>query len=324
MTRSLTILSAYLSLTMALAPLAAGQTVVPVWPHLKLSAAARKVRVIRNASIGFIALAPVRWPTLTEFPAPAKLRNGCAMVICPGGGYALEAMSLEGYRVARRFNQAGISCYVLRYRLPMGKLPSNGVPWPLADVRRAIQIVKAHAAAWHLNPRKIGVVGFSAGGSAASLAGVHWLPGNPAAKNPLNRYSTRPAFMVLGYPVISMLKSITHMGSHNNLLGVNPPCRVEQYFSSELNVDALTPPAFIFFAHDDTAVPHQNSKFFYAALRRAGVAARLVEFRHGKHGFGLGIPGTDSVQWPNLCLHWLAKMKFIPASQTAPKRGSAH
>jgi acetyl esterase/lipase len=146
----------------------------------------------------------------------------------------------------------------------------------------------------------------------ASLAGVHWLPGNPAAKNPLNRLSTRPDFMVLGYPVISMMPTITNRGTHNGLLGQHPPLDLEQYFSSELNVTPLTPPAFIFYAHDDRTVNHQNEKRFYAALKRNAIPAKLIEFRHGQHGFGLGRKGTDSVQWPRDCVTWLAKMKFIP------------
>jgi acetyl esterase/lipase len=297
-----------------LAAASSAKTVIPVWPHLKVPPGLRKVKKEIQGSNGLVEIRPIRLPTLTEFPAPKKLRNGCAIVICPGGAYYLEAMALEGYRVARRFNRAGISCYVLRYRLPDGKLPRSGVPWPLQDVRRAIQIVKSHAKAWHINRHDVGVMGFSAGGSVASLAGVHWIPANPQSPDPVDHYSSRPRFMVLGYPVISMIPGITHPGSHNNLLGQHPALRTEQYFSSELNVDALTPPAFIFYAHDDHAVSHANEKLFYAALRRQRIPAKLVEFRHGGHGFGLGRPGTDSVKWPAMCIQWLRKMKFIPSS----------
>jgi acetyl esterase/lipase len=155
-------------------------------------------------------------------------------------------------------------------------------------------------------------MGFSAGGSVASLAGVHWLPGNPDAGNPLDRFSTRPDFLVLGYPVISMMPGITHPGSQDGLLGKAPPLDLEQYFSSELNVTPLTPPTFMFYAHDDTTVNHQNEKRFYAALKRNGIPAKLVEFKHGGHGFGLGIKGTDSTQWPKDCARWLKRMHFIP------------
>ncbi len=291
--------------------LEAAPQIIPVWPQLHISAAQRHDRTIRKV-IGDVVIHPVRWPTLTLFPAPKTVANGCAIVICPGGGYAVEAMSLEGYRVARWFNKRGASCFVLKYRLPNGKLPPSGVPWPLQDVRRAVQIVRAHATQWHINPHRVGVMGFSAGGSVASLAGVHWLPGNPNAGNPLNRFSTRPDFLVLGYPVISMMPSITNRGTFLRLLGQNPTRDIEKYFSSELNVTALTPPAFIFFAHDDTTVNHQNEKRFYAALKRHGIGAKLVEFQRGRHGFGLGEKNTDSMQWPKDCARWLQQMHFLP------------
>ncbi|NNM84734.1 MAG: alpha/beta hydrolase [Phycisphaerales bacterium] len=301
----------------------APQAVIPVWPKLNVPAAQRVVHYHQNKYIGQIALHPILWPTLSLFPAPRRLANGCAVVICPGGGYSVEAMSLEGYRVARRLNEAGISCFVLEYRLPLGKLPPSGIPWCLQDVRRAVQIVRSHAAAWNINPHDVGVMGFSAGGSVAVLSGVHWLPGNPDAKDPLNRLSTRPDFLVLGYPVISMLPAITHMGSHNNLLGQHPPLDVEQYFSGELNVTALTPPSFIFYAHNDTTVNHQNEKQFYAALVRNRIPAKLVKFKLGNHGFGLGQKGTDSTRWPAMCLRWLKARGFLPAkAPSAAARGT--
>ncbi len=292
--------------------MAATPRVIPVWPHLKVPLAQRNDKIVKRHSIGYVATGPILWPTLTLFPAPEKRANGCAIVICPGGAYWIEAMSLEGYRVARWFNKLGVSCYVLKYRLPDGKLPPSGVPWPLQDVRRAVQIVRTHARQWHINPHRVGVMGFSAGGSVASLAGVHWLPGNPDAADPLDHFSTRPDFLVLGYPVISMMPGITHPGSQDGLLGKTPPLDLEQYFSSELNVTPLTPPTFMFYAHDDTTVNHQNEKRFYAALQRNDVPAKLVEFKHGGHGFGLGLKGTDSTGWPKACAAWLKKERFLP------------
>ena len=291
--------------------IAAAPRIIPVWPNLKVPVAERSGHFRYNKTIGQIAEAPVIWPTLALFPAPKQIANGCAVVVCPGGGYSIEAMSLEGYRIARRFNAAGISCFVLKYRLPNGRLPPGGVPWCLQDVRRAVQILRAHAKKWDIESDRIGVMGFSAGGSVAALAGVHWIPGNPNAESPLDKFSTRPDFLVLGYPVISMMPGIAHPGSREHLLGPHPRLTVEQYFSAELNVSALTPPTFIFYAHDDTTVNHQNENRFYAALERNGVPAKLVEFKHGGHGFGLGIPETDSTRWPALCIRWLKSMKFV-------------
>ena len=309
MIKKLTTTLAVLLLTAS--TMAATPRVIPVWPHLKVPVAQRNDKIVKRHSIGYVANGPILWPTLTLFPAPEKRANGCAIVICPGGAYWIEAMSLEGYRVARWFNKVGVSCYVLKYRLPGGRIPPSGVPWPLQDVRRAVQIVRAHAKKWHINPHRVGVMGFSAGGSVASLAGVHWLPGNPDAGNPLDRFSTRPNFLVLGYPVISMMPGITHPLSHAKLLGKNAPLDVDQYFSSELNVTALTPPTFMFYAHDDHAVNHQNEKRFYAALQRNGIPAKLIEFKHGGHGFGLGLKGTDSTGWPKACAAWLKKERFL-------------
>lgn len=288
---------------------------IPVWPHLLVPVSQRTNQTYSTKSGGLHERGPISWPTLQVFLAPTNRATGCAIVICPGGAYVEESITLEGYRVARWFNSHGISCFVLKYRLPEGRLPAGGVPWPLQDVRRAVQIVRAHAARWSIDPQHVGVMGFSAGGSVASLAGVHWRPGNPDAKDPLNRISTRPDFLVLGYPVISMLPVITHPLSHNRLLGKRAPLDVDRYFSSELNVTPLTPPAFIFYAHDDTTVNHQNEKRFYQALRRNGIPARLIEFKHGKHGFGLGVPGTDSTRWPQACLEWLDNQGFLTVAK---------
>lgn len=289
------------------------QPVIPVWPHLPVPVSQRADHPFSTPKGGLHFRGPIRWPTLQPFLPPTNQANGCAIVICPGGAYVEESITLEGYRVAKWFNRKGVSCFVLKYRLPDGQLPPGGVPWPLQDVRRAVQIVRAHAAEWHIDSHHVGVMGFSAGGSVASLAGVHWLPGNPDAKDPLNRFSTRPDFLILGYPVISMMPGITHPLSHARLLGKEAPQDMDKYFSSELNVTPLTPPAFICYARDDTTVNHQNEKRFYRALKLNGVAAKLIEFNHGRHGFGLGIPGTDSTRWPLACIKWLKQQGFLDA-----------
>ncbi len=292
--------------------LGAKPQVIPLWPHLHLTLAQRQYKIVTNTQLGRIVLAPVLWPTLTVYPAAKP--NGCAVISCPGGGYGVMCVHWEGGRVAKWFNSIGVSCFVLRYRLPDGKLPRSGVPWPLQDIRRAIQIVRANAKKWNINPSDIGVAGFSAGGSVASLAGVHWLPGNPDAANLLNRFSTRPDFLILGYPVISMMPDIAHIGSRDNLLGKHPPTDVAEYFSSELNVTPLTPPAFICYARDDTVVSPQNEIRFYKALRNNGVPAELRVYKHGNHGFVIG-PKKGVDKWSHACRQWLLKMHFIPSTK---------
>jgi acetyl esterase/lipase len=290
---------------------AAHRKVIPIWPHLRVAPALRKPKTKVIPELGRILFPPVCWPTLTEYLVPKNKANGCAVISCPGGGYGVLCVHWEGTRVAKFLNSIGVSCFVLQYRLPDGKLPPSGVPWPLQDVRRAMQIVRANAKKWNINPDNIGVAGFSAGGSAASLAGVHWLPGNPDAKNPLNRFSTRPDFLILGYPVISMMPGITNVQTRNNLLGTHPPKDVAEYFSSELNVTPLTPPAFICYAHNDTVVAHQNEIRFYKALRRNGVPAELRVYKVGEHGFVSG-PKHGVSKWSHACLKWLQKMNFVP------------
>lgn len=300
-----------LALTIPTMAAPAKHTVIPVWPHLRVPPAARTAKSKVVPELGKILLPPVRWPTLTEYLVPKAQANGCAVISCPGGGYGVLCVHWEGTRVAKFLNSIGVSCFVLQYRLPDGKLPPSGVPWPLQDIRRAMQIVRANAKKWNINPRDIGVAGFSAGGSVASLAGVHWLPGNPEAKNPLNRFSTRPDFLILGYPVISMAPGITNVETRNNLLGAKPPRDVAEYFSSELNVTPLTPPAFICYARNDTVVSPQNEILFYKALRRNGVPAELRAYRVGEHGFVSG-PKHGVSKWSHACWKWLRRMHFIP------------
>ena len=275
-----------------------GTKVIPVWPHLKVPMAERARKFHR-------------WPTLTEYLVKPDVANGCAVVVCPGGGYSYEAVHHEGYAIAQWLNKLGASAFVLNYRLPDGKLPPSGVPWPLQDVRRAVQIVRAHAHAWHINPHDVGVAGFSAGGHVAAMAGTLFLPGNPDAHNPLNRFSTRPDFLILGYPVISMIPGITHPGSHNALLGTHCPLDVEKYFSANLMVTKLTPPTFICVARNDPTVPLENSISFYRALKREHISVALHIYATGKHGFGLGVPGTASTRWPAACVKWLRRQGFI-------------
>ena len=276
--------------------------VIPVFPHLNVPKSQQTV-------------ANYAWPTLQYFPAPAAKANGAAVVICPGGGYVEEVMQWEGYGPAAWMNKLGVTAFVLKYRLPKGKLPPGGVPWPLQDVRRAVQIIRAHAKQWHIDPHRIGVMGFSAGGHLASMAGTHWVPANPNAADPLNRFSTRPDFLVLGYPVISMKRSITHPGSRQNLLGNHPPRSEVLYFSSELQVNATTPPTFITCARDDNIVPIQNSIRFAAAMHKVGVPCDFKLFNVGGHGFGLGRPGQDSDAWTGDCARWLRRMGFLSKSR---------
>lgn len=230
------------------------------------------------------------------FPAPKDKANGTAVVICPGGGYGGVSQIKEGEEVARWFNDLGVSAFVLYYRMPNGHYKI-----PLEDAQTALAIVHKRAAEWGINKNKIGIMGFSAGGHLASTAGTHF-------KNK----EQRPAFMILGYPVVTMEKNGTHGGSRKNLLGENPTEELVKFYSNELQVTKKTPPTFIVHARDDKAVPIEtNSRSLLKALKAKGVPAELHEYDEGGHGFGMRKSGIPADNWPEALKAWLAKQKLI-------------
>ena len=234
--------------------------------------------------------------------------NGTAIVICPGGGYGGLVTGAEGHGIAAWLNRHGITGVVLEYRLPKGRHTV-----PLLDAQRAIRTVRANAKAWGIDPKKIGIMGFSAGGHLASTAGTHFDDGDPKATDPIDRNSCRPDFMILVYPVITMGEK-THGGSRNNLLGKNPDAKLVELFSNEKQVTAKTPPAFLAHAKDDRAVVPENSKVFYEALQKQKVPAKYLELPSGGHGLN-GYKGPMWDAWQKQSLAWLAEMKFVPAEK---------
>ena len=251
----------------------------------------------------------VRWPTLTVFLPPPGKATGSAVVICPGGGYSGEAMDLEGTDVARRFAGYGVAGIVLKYRLPTPAMPRTETPWPVADGQQAVRLVRARARSWGLDPRKVGIMGFSAGGHLASSVATHWDAGNPAAASPEAQESSRPDFLVLGYPVITFQGPFAHTGSRDNLLGIPADPQAVARYSSDAQVTARTPPTFLVHADDDP-VSVQNSVLFAEALTRAGVPHEFLRLRTGGHGFGLGVRGGEPAAWPDKCAAWLKASGF--------------
>jgi len=248
---------------------------------------------------GALGTEPEDIPTLTVFLPQQRAETIPAVVVCPGGGYAGLAPH-EAEPIARWLNSIGVAGFLLKYRLG----PKYHHPCELEDASRAIRTVRARADEWGIDPGKIGILGFSAGGHLASTAGTHYDAGNPNADNPIERVSSRPDFMVLVYPVIS-LKEFGHLGSRNNLLGENPPQELVDLLSNETQVTPDTPPAFIVHGVDDAGVPVENSLMFASALRAAGVPFELHLFEHGPHGFGLGGDDPALSTWPKLCAEWL-------------------
>ncbi len=248
---------------------------------------------------GAVGNEPRDIPTLTPYLPAKEKATGAAIIVCPGGGYQHLA-DHEGRPVAEWLNSIGITAFVLKYRLG----PRYQHPAPLQDAARAIRTVRSRAAEWNVDPGRIGILGFSAGGHLASTAGTHFDSGKRDAADPIERVSSRPNLMILIYPVITM-KQQTHAGSKNNLLGPNPPPDLVALLSNEEQVTKETPPAFLVHTTTDTAVPVENSLMFVMALRKAGVPFEFHLYERGPHGFGLGNKDPILATWPGRCADWL-------------------
>ena len=246
---------------------------------------------------------PTDVPDLTLFLPEKATSPTPAVVICPGGGYARLAFTHEGTNVAQYFQSHGVAAFILRYRLP-----KNGYlhPVPLTDVQRAMRLVRSHASEWHVDPTKVGVVGFSAGGHLASTVSTHFDRGNPQASDPVDRLGCRPDFALLVYPVISSDVQIAHRGSFANLLGPTPDPALLHTLSNETQVTADTPPTVLVHALDDKGVPPQNSEVYYKTLQQAKVPSDLQEYPTGGHGFGYGsVPDKSPAGWLDKAFGWL-------------------
>jgi len=241
-------------------------------------------------------------PKLDMYLVPAEKATGTAVVICPGGGYWGLAIAHEGAQIAKWLNDLGITAFVLRYRLPDSSIMVNKSIGPMQDGQRAIRIVRRYAKEWGINPDKIGIMGFSAGGHLASTLSTHF---NEKVYDVKDSVSARPDFSILIYPVISMDSGITHWGSRENLLGKNPSPELVRHFSNELQVTKQTPPAFLVQSMDDKTVPVQNSIDYALALKRFQIPCELHIYESGGHGYGLGRSAGTESNWPEACRKWL-------------------
>jgi len=247
-------------------------------------------------------------PDLTIFlPVPEKA-NGAAVLICPGGGYGVLAFDHEGNAIAKWLNDNGIAGIILKYRLPSDQIMRDKSVGPLQDAQEAMRVIRRHASEWKIDPKKIGVIGFSAGGHLASTISTHYAEKVYDTKD---NTSARPDFSLLIYPVISMDTLITHRGSRNNLLGLKPADDQVRRFSNELQITADTPPAFLVHSSDDNAVPVMNSILYYKGLQKNKIPVELHIFQKGGHGYGMSPNGGTESAWPGLCLKWLMQMGFL-------------
>ncbi len=263
-------------------------------------------------------------PTLTVWLPPPEKATGAAVVICPGGGYGMLAMDHEGKQVAEWLNSLGVSAFVLKYRLG----PRYHHPAMLQDAARAIRTVRAAGPQkWNIDPRRIAILGFSAGGHLASTAGTHFDAGKTDAEDPIERVSSRPDRMILLYPVIALATPYGHTGSKRNLLGDHAPDELVHSLSNETQVTSATPPTFLAHTNEDTGVPAENSLLFVMALRAAKVPVEFHLFEKGQHGLGLGRgarqfgigPNAAFGEWPKLCATWLKGQGFLDSGSKSER-----
>jgi acetyl esterase/lipase len=249
-------------------------------------------------------------PNLTIFPAPADKANGCAVVVCPGGGYGALAEGHEGKDIAKWLNDRGVAAFMLRYRIAQKDRPGPLHPYPLLDAQRAIRTVRARAKEFGIDPNRVGIWGFSAGGHLASTAATHFDAGKNDGDE-IDKVSCRPDFAILCYPVITFTQDSMHRGSRDNLIGQNPDPELVKLYSNELQVTKDTPPIFLFHTEEDKGVPPANSRLFKEACEKAGVPVELVIFEKGAHGVGLAPNEPVLSKWPEKLEDWMRKRELL-------------
>lgn len=267
-----------------------------------------KIRLWPNDAPNAVGSEPADIPDLTYFPAPEQSATGASIIICPGGGYARLSDVKEGSDVAKWLNSIGISAFVLKYRLGMRYHQPN----QLLDAARAMRLVRSRSAEWKIDPKRIGILGFSAGGHLASTLGTHFDSGKSDDPDTVERVGSRPDLLILLYPVITM-GEFTHQGSRTNLLGKDPDPKLVESYSNELRVTKETPPTFLVHTYTDTGVPVENSLLFASALRKNGVPFELHLYERGPHGFGLAPNDPVLASWADRCADWLFVRGFAAA-----------
>jgi acetyl esterase/lipase len=282
---------------LTIANMCAAQTQVLLWP---------------DGAPGAVGTTDNDKPALFVYSPHAESANGSAFIICPGGGYGSLVIQQEGFDIATWLDTIGVTGFVLRYRCGGGAYMA---PIPMLDIQRAIRLVRAQSAKWKIDPNRIGVMGFSAGGHLASTAATHFDSGNPAAPDSIDRFSCRPDLAVMLYPVITMTYPNTHQGTRQNLIGSNPSDSMVNFYSSEKQVTNSTPPSFLAHALDDNMVPYANSQMFYAACKSKGVPVELHLYPHGGHGF---FPYTQTISmWAADGIKWMTGQGFFSKSSGA-------
>ena len=307
-TNQIKLVVAFLTLGMSLPSFSQTKESIPLWDKIPGEIQSKEY-VEKTEYDKSNVLSGVRYvtqPTLTVYLADPKKSNGTAVIICPGGGYVMLAINKEGYKVAEWLNSLGINAFVLKNRLPSDLIMKDKNIGPLQDAQEAVRLLRRNAQKWNLNPNKIGIMGFSAGGHLASTLSTHY---NDKVYDVTDNSSAKPDFSILIYPVISMETGITHEGSKINLLGKNAAPELINNYSNEKQVTSETPKTFLVHASDDKAVPVENSLNYYLALKNQKVPVEMHVYQNGGHGFGLGTKGTN-LFWPTACEKWLVANNY--------------
>lgn len=287
----------------------AQDTIIPLWPTDNIpNRIDSEEKEILDRGDDLDRISKVQEPTI-EVYLPAKSNaNGQAMLIFPGGGYQILAYDWEGTDIAKFLNGKGIAGIVVKYRMPSSVSQTNKHLVPLIDAQRALRLVRSKANEFNINPNKIGIIGFSAGGHLASTLGTHYNEEVYSPIDVIDEQSARPDFMALGYPVISLKRMLTHKGSKENLADQNAEPSIIEYFSNEEHVTENTPPTFLFHATDDQVVPVENSLAFYKALKDKGISATMHIYPKGGHGFSLARKDRHLRGWTERMFEWLESL----------------
>ena len=288
------------------APLDAQSFTLPLYPDGNIPNYKDVGEVETWDTTNAVRVSKVQVPDIQVFLPSMNNRTGEAVIICPGGGYRILAYDKEGQDIAKFWNSKGIAAIVLKYRLPVSEAQIIPHKSPLMDAQRAMRMVRFHAGEWGIDPEKIGIMGFSAGGHLASSLSTHFDTGDQDASDPLERLSCRPDFSILMYPVISFTQDYQHSGSRKNLVGEDE--KLIKYYSSELQVTADTPPAILIHAADDRSVPVENSLAYFSALKENGISVELHVYPRGGHGFGLAIGQGHIAGWPERAYEWVRSL----------------
>jgi len=284
------------------------QTTIPLYKEVPNSKPAADYKEKADTgSDGTIRISKVSVPEITIFQPEKSSGKNAAIIICPGGGYSILAYNLEGTTVAQILNSWGVTAIVLKYRLPSDEIMKDKSVGPIEDAQRAIQFVRENSVKLNTDPQKIGIMGFSAGGNLAATASTHF--DKEYISNP-NHISLRPDFSILAYPVISMMNSLTHKGSQENLLGKRPSEDLMKNFSNELQVTKNTPPTFLVLAGDDNTVNPENSIKYYEALLKNHVPAEMHIYQNGGHGFGTHLLEKKD-NWMDVLRIWMEHNNFL-------------